>query len=82
MYIFDCDVTEFIPEYDVPDDIHEWKWIENISSYKHSDNGSAGVWEFIVHIDREFDYIPPILRPIITNAVRQDCTYILFHQGT
>jgi hypothetical protein len=78
--VLDVCVPDVIGEYDVPEDTVEWPWIEKNACYSHRNNG---VWEFVLNLSH-FDTasIPVSLTPVINEAKKQVCSYILFHQGT
>lgn len=80
--IMDINLAEILDEYDTPENILEWLWIEREASYTHRDNGDSGIWEFVLNLSRDFVDIPVTLLPIINLAIENDVSYILFHQGT
>lgn len=82
MKIYDCDVTEVFPDYDVPEDIPEWEWIQEHATYAHMQNGEFGIWEFVMNISEPRKDIPLVLLRTFIAAYNEQCTYILFHQGT
>lgn len=77
-------MPDLVGDYDVPEDVPEWGWIEKHASYRHQDNGDCGVWDFILNLCMlEFmDDVPEVLQAILTQAEEQGYSYVLFHQGT
>lgn len=78
-------MSDVVGEYDVPEQVAEWEWIEENASYAHVGNGSDGVWEMQVNVqvlEYERENIPEILLPLFEKAKAQSFDYILFHQGT
>lgn len=69
-------------DYDTPDEISEWAWIEKNASFKHAKNGEDGVFEFMLNTSLEFTDIPSALAPYIEEAKEKKIAYLLFHQGT
>ena len=83
--VLDVDVVDILGDYDVPEDVPEWSWIERISSFKHVHNGEYGVWEFMVNlgiVETKIDTVPEVLLPTINKAIMNGYSYILFNQGT
>lgn len=86
--VFEVQMTELVGEYDSPDNTPEWEWIEANASYSNSSNGSDGVWEFILNVanfDEEYngcEDAPEAIQHLIKNAIENDYSYILIHQGT
>lgn len=76
-------VQALVGDYDTPDSVPEWKWLEENASYAHVRNGDAGgVWEFILNVARDFKDIPVKLQPAFSEAKAKDLAYVVFHQGT
>lgn len=69
-------------DYDTPDEISEWAWIEKNASFKHAKNGEDGVFEFMLNTSLDFTDIPSSLAPYIEEAKDKKIAYLLFHQGT
>jgi hypothetical protein len=81
--ILDICMLDVVDEYDTPDDIPEWKWIEENACYHHRQNSEHGIWEYILNLSCfEKSRIPEKLQPVIESAQVQECSYILFHSGT
>ena len=81
--ILDVCIPDVIAEYDVPEDTIEWPWIEKNACYSHRKNGENGIWEFVLNLSHyDSASLPASLIPVINEAKKQVCTYILFHQGT
>lgn len=80
--VMEADMTDILPEYDTPDERPEWFWVQEHASFSHlQNNNSAGVWEFMVHIDRFDVTLPDVLFPVYANAVKAGAAWVLFHQG-
>jgi len=89
--MFSVQMQDVVGDYDTPDTIPEWDWIEKNASFKHVKNGSDGVWEFVLNLGRfgpeffnpeEMTEIPEKLHQVIFASVAQGYSYIIFHQGT
>ncbi|WP_299194726.1 hypothetical protein [uncultured Amphritea sp.] len=85
--VYDVCMVDVVGDYDTPDEVTEWEWVEEKASYKHTQNGSHGIWEFLLNVsvienESNDNDIPERLKPVIQNALEQNCSYILFHQGT
>jgi hypothetical protein len=88
--VLDVLMSDVIGDYDVPDNVEEWQWVESIASYSHVQNGSDGIWEFLINLalvelaieQSETNTIPVRLRPLIEEAKAEGYSYILFNQGT
>lgn len=78
--------------YDTPETMLEWMWIEQHASFKHTENAESGVWEFMLNVDRYFDEsqakfidkdgnaFPKKLIPIFEDARKKNISYIIFYQ--
>jgi hypothetical protein len=75
-------MQDVVGDYEVPDDVPEWLWIQANASYFHRDNGEDGVFEFILNLARSFEEVPAKLEPLLEVARAQGIGYLLFHQGT
>ena len=82
MHVEDVMMQDIVGDYDTPDTVPEWAWVEAHASYRHRDNGKDGIWEFIVNLARQFDDVPENLLPVLANAKRDGAAYLVFHQGT
>jgi len=82
MEIFDVCMTDVVGDYDVPEDVDEWSWIEGNACFEHHENGEKGVWEFVINLGCELENIPKKLTPVIAAAHKNGAHYILFHQNT
>jgi hypothetical protein len=80
--MLDVDMSSVVGEYENPDDVIEWKWVERNASLSHKDNGKLGIWDFMLNIAVEHTNIPAKLLPVINSAKYKGYTYILFNQGT
>lgn len=80
--LLEVDLQTVVGGYDTPDQVPEWRWIEQNASYRHCRNGEDGVWEFILVLSRTFEWIPLRLKTSIARARASGHGYLLFHQGT
>ncbi len=78
----DVNMQDIVGDYDTPDQVPEWQWVERNASYGHRDNGKAGVWEFMLNLSRSFEDNPGRLQQTIDDARRAGVSYLLVHQGT
>ena len=79
--IYEIDMTDIF-RYDTPEEVSEWSWLETHASYKHTGNGHAGIWEFMLNMANEFIDVPTKLEKYIKEAKSKNIAYLLFHQGT
>ncbi len=77
-------MQEIVGDYDTPDQVPEWAWVESNASFAHINNGTDGVWEFILNLSRTFEHeeIPESLKPVLAKARAEGLAYLVFHQGT
>ena len=76
-------MSDLVGDYDVPEDVPEWAWVEKNASYSHRGNGvEGGVWEFIINLANDLQDIPERLVSVIADARKDEVRYILIHQGT
>ncbi|VVE35750.1 hypothetical protein [Pandoraea terrigena] len=75
-------MQDVVDDYDIPDQVPEWKWVETNAAYVHSRNGKYGVWEFMLNLSVTFKGDPGRLGPVIAAARAEGAAYILIHQGT
>ena len=73
---------QVVGTYDVPDTVPEWTWIENSACFGHTHNGTAGIWESVIHTASRLESIPANLKPVIEEARSKGLAYLIFHQGT
>lgn len=85
--VIEVNLVEVLNEYDAPDEVPDWKWVEKHHSFAHQDNGAEpGVWEFMVRSDKMNDPeflagMPNMLRPFFERAKADGAPWIMFHQG-
>jgi len=81
--IYEVNMTEHF-EYDVPEELAEWQWIEANGRFAHIGNAhEPGVWEFMVRCELGFAEgveTPDALRPAFNKAKELGATWILFYQ--
>lgn len=75
-------MQDIVGEYDDPRNVPAWQWVEQNHSFAHKDNGTNGVWEFVVNLSRSFSDIPAELFAVIQKAKAEGKHYVMFHQGT
>lgn len=75
-------VSDVVGDYDTPDQVPEWAWVETNASYVHGRNGNDGIWESILNLSRTFEGDPGRLTPVITAARTEGAAYLIIHQGT
>ncbi|MBK6616544.1 hypothetical protein [Ottowia sp.] len=75
-------MQDFVGDYDRPEELVEWKWVQENASFAHRDNGRDGIWEFMLNLSRTFDAVPMQLQQPIRYARQAGFAYLLFHQGT
>lgn len=76
-------MQNIVGDYDAPEFIHEWQWVERNASFSHRDNGQpGGVWEFVLNMANSFNDIPEKLLPVLSEAKAKGLGYVVFHQGT
>jgi hypothetical protein len=75
-------MQDIVGDYDIPDEVSEWKWVEEKASFVHSRNGQDGVWEFVLNLANSWDDIPEKLVPVISSARADHAGYLIIHQGT
>ena len=78
----EINMLDVVGEYDTPDSVPEWAWVEKNASFSCLQNGQSGVWDFQINLSREFNDVPEKLQPVIEQAKSEGYSYILFHQGT
>jgi len=81
--VFEVDMTCHF-EYDTPDTVPEWSWIQAVGSFAHrGNNKEPGVWEFMVYTERalEDETCPEALKVFFKQAQKADCPWVMFHQG-
>lgn len=79
---FEIMMSELVGDYDVPNEVPEWAWVEQNASFKHVQNGQHGVWEYVINLSRSFIDVPDRLKATIDDARRNNISYLIFHQGT
>lgn len=75
-------VQDLVGDYDTPDDVPEWTWIQQNASYCHVRNGQSGIWEFVLNLSITFDDVPKRFQHVLDLARLDGISYCIFHQGT
>jgi hypothetical protein len=82
--VFEINMTDVLPEYDVPDEQSAWSWVQAQASFSHVDNGiGAGVWEFLVlasKIKHDQSSIPETIKAEVLEGLKTDAKWLLFYQ--
>lgn len=75
-------MQDIVGEYDTPDLIPEWIWVQKTASFSHCSNGVAGIWEYVINLGNDLIDIPERMQPVIQEARQKNLVYVIFHQGT
>ncbi|PNE59937.1 hypothetical protein A8H39_01960 [Paraburkholderia fungorum] len=75
-------MQDVVANYETPDQVPEWAWVEANAAYVHSRNGNDGVWEFTLNLSCTFEGDPGRLAPVIAAARAEGAAYLIIHQGT
>lgn len=75
-------MQDIVGDYEVPDTVPEWQWVQREAAFIHAKNGQDGVWEFVLNLACDFENVPDALKPVIEKARENHQSYIIFHQGT
>jgi hypothetical protein len=75
-------MQDVVDDYDTPEQVPEWGWVEANAAYAHTSNGKDGVWEFTLNLSRTFTGDPGRLATVIAAAREEGAAYLLIHQGT
>jgi hypothetical protein len=84
--VFDLEMMDAVGEYDDPEEVEEWAWVEQNASYAHTDKEEFGAFDYILSLCKfegaGANDIPANLKPFFEQAAEQDCTYMMIHQGS
>jgi hypothetical protein len=75
-------MQDIVGDYDTPDEIPEWEWVQANATFTHVRNGQDGIHDFALNMSRSFEDVPDSLKPYITEAKSKNIAYLIFHQGT
>lgn len=75
-------LQDIVGDYDTPDQVPEWAWIEAQACFVHKHNGKDGVWDFVLNLSLDLSSAPATLLPFLTEAKQKQLAYVIFHQGT
>lgn len=75
-------MQDLVGEYEVPENVPEWAWVEREASFNHCRNGEDGIWEFVLNLSRTFDGVPEKLKAVIAQSRAAGMNYLIIHQGT
>lgn len=76
-------MQEVVGEYNVPEEVPEWAWVQKNASFSHNSNGKEdGVWEFLVHAESVSDDedIPERLKKFFEMASAHEIAWVMFYQ--
>ena len=85
--VLEVNLVDVLNEYDAPDDVPDWQWVEDNHSFAHkANNAEPGIWEFMVRVDKTDDPefsagMPVTLRPFFARAKATGAAWVMFHQG-
>jgi hypothetical protein len=83
LQILEVMMQDIVGNYDVPDDVPEWQWVQANAAFSHRENGKdGGVWEFMVNVDCAMTDMPEALKQLFEQARRHKAVWVLFNQGT
>lgn len=75
-------MQDLVGDYEAPERVTEWTWVQLNASYSHRENGRDGVWEFVLNLANSLADAPQRLKDVIDNARIAGAGYLLVHQGT
>lgn len=76
------DLAEAWPQPGDPARLEEMVWIEENASYLHRNNGTDGIWDFVLNLARQFDDVPEVLQTRIDDARLNSADYLIVHLGS
>lgn len=86
LQILEVMMQDIVDEYEVPDHVPEWQWVQENAAFSHRDNGKengGGVWEFMVNVEcADAAGMPDALKPLFEKAHLHKAVWVMFHQGT
>lgn len=74
-------MPDIVGDYDTPDQVPEWAWVESKACYQHTLNGQLGIWEFVINMNGDLSDVPERLAATINAAAFDGMAYLIFHQG-
>lgn len=88
MTVLEICMPDVFGQTDVPEEIPEWRWIQEHGSFSHrGNNQEPGVWEFMVHVHHAWQEgkripgVPGRLQPFFDEAHGIGAPWVMFHQG-
>lgn len=75
-------LSDIVGAYDSPESVPAIQWLIENASFRHRDNRSAGVMEFILNTANDISEMPEPLRGTCLFARASGIAYVLLHQGT
>lgn len=84
MQMFEVMMQDVVGDYEVPEEIPEWQWVQQNAAFSHLRNNQDGIWEFMVAVESfaDSDDIPDKLKALFKKARHHKAAWIMFHQGT
>jgi hypothetical protein len=82
--VIEVNLVDVLNEYDAPDEVPDWKWVEQHHSFAHKGNGvDGGIWEYMVNVEKmqHVQDTPDTLRPFFDRAKKEGAAWVMFHQG-
>ena len=75
-------MQDIVGDYEVPNEVPEWAWVESNACFAHAQNGTNGIWEFILNLSSPFKDVPATLAPVIAEAQAEGIVYLGSPQKT
>jgi hypothetical protein len=75
-------MQDVVGDYDMPETVPEWTWVERVASFNHCRNGQDGIWEFVLNLSRTFENVPENFKDVLKQARDKNLSYLIIHQGT
>lgn len=75
-------LSDVVGPYESPESIPAIRWLMENASFRHRDNGSHGVMEFILNTANDISEMPEPLHGTCLLARASGIAYVLLHQGT
>lgn len=75
-------MSAIVGDYDTPDQVPEWAWVDKSACFTRARNGQDGIWEFVINLGSALLDIPEKLKPMFAEARAKNLSYVIIHQGT
>lgn len=77
-------LSDIIGSYNDPNDVAEWKWIEDFAEHICKDNGQLDMWDFMVNVENldfnEFELVPASLKELFKELSKEGIAIAHFTQ--